>query len=769
MSNRITSGFAVGALGLLLCAGSAHAIGKDLKKLHPGGEEERLLGKGDSMDVRFGNFPSSNITFLGQVTVAEFGTGSDDANDCWGYVTPMGKEIAIIGLQLGTGFVDITDPMNPVIIGAFASPRSLWRDIKIIGTTAYVVTEGASATDTLPAAPGNHIQMFDLADADNGNIGNLGFATFGGSGSTHNIVVNEDSGYIYRVGGGSDLGLRAYGVGVNGAPGSATNPSQQGVQSNLYVHDAQVVTYDSGPYAGREIAFLCSGFGNGFSDTRLRIYDVTDKSNMFELDNVSYPNRRYCHQGWLSEDKKYFYMNDELDEGDTVSTTTMHIFNVEDPANAFYVGPWTNGNTSRDHNLYVKGDYVYASNYRSGLRIHDISDPENPVEVAWIDTYPANDGTGYDGAWSNYPFFPSGNVIISDIQQGLVIVRPELNVLSISLDAALGTTVDPAGGDIVIATFTDQGASLDPNTTTLNLRDESGSITPVAGVATGVTGQYRFDTPSLVCLENIDWWVSADSMSGQTFTFPSLAPADTFSTVVATGQTTLFNDDSETDTGYSVSGNATDGQWTRGVPVNGGRGDPPADADGSGRAWLTDNESGNSDVDGGSTILTGTSIDASAGGTLIYNYWLNDISSGQMGPEDFLRVEFATNAAGTNWATLRTHSAAFNQWREVSVVVGASGEIPATATLRLRFTAADNSPGGVVEAGIDAVSLIAFECVNPCDNIADVNGDGAVTPTDFTAWINAFNNNLPECDQNGDGSCTPTDFTAWIANFNLGC
>ncbi|GAB5496017.1 MAG: hypothetical protein Phyf2KO_10970 [Phycisphaerales bacterium] len=53
--------------------------------------------------------------------------------------------------------------------------------------------------------------------------------------------------------------------------------------------------------------------------------------------------------------------------------------------------------------------------------------------------------------------------------------------------------------------------------------------------------------------------------------------------------------------------------------------------------------------------------------------------------------------------------------------------------------------------------------------LPDVNGDGMVTPTDFTAWINAFNNNEPECDQNGDGSCSPTDFTAWINNYNNGC
>ena len=64
-------------------------------------------------------------------------------------------------------------------------------------------------------------------------------------------------------------------------------------------------------------------------------------------------------------------------------------------------------------------------------------------------------------------------------------------------------------------------------------------------------------------------------------------------------------------------------------------------------------------------------------------------------------------------------------------------------------------------------TVFDVELVPNC--LADTNGDGVLTPTDFTAWINAFNNNLPACDQNGDGVCTPTDFTAWIANFNAGC
>jgi len=761
MSNRITSGFAVGALGLLMCAGSAHAIGKDLKKLHPGGEEERLLGKGDSMDVRFGNFPSSNITFLGQVTVAEFGTGSDDANDCWGYVTPMGKEIAIIGLQLGTGFVDITDPMNPVIIGAFASPRSLWRDIKIIGTTAYVVTEGASATDTLPAAPGNHIQMFDLADADNGNIGNLGFATFGGSGSTHNIVVNEDSGYIYRVGGGSDLGLRAYGVGVNGAPGSATNPSQQGVQSNLYVHDAQVVTYDSGPYAGREIAFLCSGFGNGFSDTRLRIYDVTDKSNMFELDNVSYPNRRYCHQGWLSEDKKYFYMNDELDEGDTVSTTTMHIFNVEDPANAFYVGPWTNGNTSRDHNLYVKGDYVYASNYRSGLRIHDISDPENPVEVAWIDTYPANDGTGYDGAWSNYPFFPSGNVIISDIQQGLVIVRPELNVLSISLDAALGTTVDPAGGDIINVNLEARGQKI-PQSGSGMFHYNLGQGWVVVAMNEIATNRYEATFPAVICGETIDYYFSGSDTTGIVYNDPSGAPGEFFTVVSGASTITQTILDEGLEQGLP-SGWSMDGLWNittncaAGTSCNGG-----AYAYFGNTATCTYNTGAR--AVGSLNVAQMALPTVPVGGALTLEFCYNlQTESNPLFDKATVHVNGTEVELLTASATWTTHTIDLAAYAGQSVVI------------EFRFDTTDGFSNNFRGFQVDGIKVTAevidcSTCYADCDQST---GPGVLDVFDFLCFQNSFVAGNPyacDCDTStGPGVCDVFDFLCFQNAFVAGC
>jgi hypothetical protein len=209
------------------------------------------------------------------------------------------------------------------------------------------------------------------------------------------------------------------------------------------------------------------------------------------------------------------------------------------------------------------------------------------------------------------------------------------------------------------------------------------------------------------------------------------------------------------------------------VPVNAGRGDPVNDADGSGRAWLTDNSSangGNSDVDGGQTILTSPVFDASAGGIFRYSYWLNDTSGGEIGAEDFIRVEVSTNA-GATWTTARSVSIAAPAWRQDTLTIAQGADAAPSAQFRVRFIAADNTPGDVLEAGVDAMSFISFLCdADPtCNNPADANGDGLISPTDFSAWVSAFNAQAPACDQNADGTCTPADFSAWVSNFNAGC
>ena len=177
-------------------------------------------------------------------------------------------------------------------------------------------------------------------------------------------------------------------------------------------HDAQVVTYTDGPYAGRQIAFVYAGW-----DGWLDIVDVTDKSNMFPIGQANYPNPGYTHQGWLTADRQHLYLSDEVDD---IPRTT--IIDVSDLSNPTFVADFSTGLPSTDHNLYVKNGFIFAANYTSGLRIFDARDPVNPVEVGYFDTYPANNDPGYVGAWNAFPYFPSGTVIVSDRSGGLFIL-----------------------------------------------------------------------------------------------------------------------------------------------------------------------------------------------------------------------------------------------------------------------------------------------------------------------------------------------------------
>jgi choice-of-anchor B domain-containing protein len=152
---------------------------------------------------------------------------------------------------------------------------------------------------------------------------------------------------------------------------------------------------------------------------------VTDKSSPRALSRASYPSVGYSHQGWLDEQHRYFYMNDELDElnGLAAKTRTLvwDLADLEDPQ---LVKEHMGVEPSSDHNLYIVGDLMYQSNYKSGLRILDISDRENPREVAFFKTFPGDDAAaGFEGSWSNYPYFRSGNIVVSSIGEGLFVLK----------------------------------------------------------------------------------------------------------------------------------------------------------------------------------------------------------------------------------------------------------------------------------------------------------------------------------------------------------
>ena len=268
------------------------------------------LAAGAGLQPALAQFTSNNVTQEAWLDLSTLGAAA--GNDCWGYVSPSGREYAMIGLSSATGFVEISDPGNPQILATLDGPPSTWRDIKVYQHYAYAVSEAGAG-----------IQVFDLDDIDNGTIAYLGTVTTGGVNSTHNVAIDEVSGFLYRCGGGSNLGIRIYDL------ADPASPEFVGEWNTRYCHDAQVVTYESGPYAGRQIAFLCSGFNGGGVETGLDILDVTDKSNIIDLSRELYPNGAYSHQAWLSEDRQYLYLNDELDEDGVLPTTTF-IIDVSD-------------------------------------------------------------------------------------------------------------------------------------------------------------------------------------------------------------------------------------------------------------------------------------------------------------------------------------------------------------------------------------------------------------------------------------------------------
>ena len=195
-----------------------------------------------------------------------------------------------------------------------------------------------------------------------------------------------------------------------------------GYAADGYTHDAQVVTY-SGPdtdYIGKEILV-------GSNENKVVILDVTDKSNVLKVSEFDYSQIGYTHQGWFTEDQRYFLLGDEEDELNFGINTRTLVFDFQDLDNPVQTNTYLGPSSAIDHNGYVKGTDFFMASYRAGMRVLDISnigETNNQLtEIGYFDTYPTNNGTGFNGAWSVYPYFASGNIIINDIERGLFVVR----------------------------------------------------------------------------------------------------------------------------------------------------------------------------------------------------------------------------------------------------------------------------------------------------------------------------------------------------------
>jgi choice-of-anchor B domain-containing protein len=359
-----------------------------------------------------GEYPCNNYNLIGHIDLNTLGANS--GNDCWGWTDlSSGKEYALMGLNTGTSFIDISDLEFPRIVGFLPAhtTNSIWRDIKTYGNYAFIVSE----------APGHGMQVFDLTklvyiSANQPPQTFTPDAHYNGFGDAHNIVINDTQGYAYAFGTSTYSGGPHF-IDIS----NPLNPSAAGgYGEDAYSHDAQVVTYN-GPdtdYTGKEILI-------GSNENEVVIVDVTDKINPTQIATINYPNIEYTHQGWFTEDQSYFILGDELDEHNFGGNTRNIMFDFTDldapSIHMNYYGP----TTAIDHNGYVIGDDYYLANYSAGIRIIDITNISNETmaEIGYFDTYPSNDNASFNEVWSVYPYFSSGNIIISDRNSGFYIVR----------------------------------------------------------------------------------------------------------------------------------------------------------------------------------------------------------------------------------------------------------------------------------------------------------------------------------------------------------
>ncbi|SPO02453.1 uncharacterized protein DNG_05126 [Cephalotrichum gorgonifer] len=380
-----------------------------------------------------GEYSCNKVDLLGFLRHQDAGSVTREGNDIWGWTDPTsGREYALLGQTDGTAFVEVLKDGSLQYVSRLPTQTvaSSWRDIKVIGNFAYIGSEAR-----------NHgLQIFDLtklrtADPKNPPTYSVSkdlTAHFTGFGSSHNIVANEETNLIIAVGTGRSLKCRGglWMVDVS----KPSQPKDVGcVAEDGYVHDAQCVIYH-GPqkqYTNKEICF-------NYNEDSLTIVDINSRSNPKQLSRTTYNGATYTHQGWLTPDHKYLLLDDELDEQEKAGAaadqhTTTYIVDVQDLTKPVFKGVYKSPQRSIDHNQYIIDGLSYQANYGSGLRVVNVTSINEDdtgamfKEVGFFDVHPADDSVGgqatFNGAWSVYPYFQSGHIVVSSIERGIFSLR----------------------------------------------------------------------------------------------------------------------------------------------------------------------------------------------------------------------------------------------------------------------------------------------------------------------------------------------------------
>lgn len=707
-------------------------------------------------------FPAENLWLASWIPLNAFPGNQGSGNDCWGYVSPSGRKYAIMGLQKGFGVVEVTNPRNAQLVGYISGATSLWHDVKVLGPFAYGVSEG-----------GLGIQVIDLREVDNGVVSLVRNQQTQGHSTTHNIIVNEASGYLYLA--GANVGNGGL---VAVSTSNPTRPSIVGAWTTHYVHDVQVVTYTSGPYAGREIAFCFNGqYG-------LEVVDVTNKSSMTRIAARTYPFVSYCHQGWLSEDRRFLYVDDELDEGIKVNQTTTRVFNVENPGNPIYLGTFSGGTAAIDHNQYAHNGKLYQANYRAGLQVFDLADPNDPQLIGSFDTFPGSNEAFFNGAWSTYPYFGEDTILISDIERGLFVVEYDDRKLLMS-GVETPAVIRPERQAVAGVRIESEGAEVVSTSVTLHARINGGEEILAPATDNG-DGTFSAMLPEAPCHSDITYFFSAQSDTDRTFYFPRYGPNEPLKVYVAEEVVTVFEDlmTGNDFNGWSV-GDPSDpdtallGKWIKMQPQE----TPcqPSTGFTGTECWVTDGRAGSQigdyDVEGGKTTLITPMFDLTGYTDPRISYWRWFCNgAGQEVQNEVFRVDISADggATWTNMETLQNGPGTRGGWNFAEHRV--TQIITPTSMMKVRFVANDTPPiTTIIEAAIDDFRVLEGDCTTCA---ADFNDDGSADVVDLLDFLDDFSNcagqpapcgQIGNADVNGDGSVDVIDLLEFLDVFSQGC
>jgi choice-of-anchor B domain-containing protein len=333
-----------------------------------------------------------NISLLGQVDYQAL-HGANLSN-LWGYADEFGNEYAIVGASNGISVVNVTIPTAPVEVFFYPGTNSIWREVKTYNNYAYITTESTDGLIIIDLNPLPGLITTSNVSVFNGPVGNPFI-------SVHSLFIDEATGVLFLH--GTDRGNG--GAILYDLTSSLTNPTEIGVFDDYYVHDS----YSRGDT-------LWSGhISNGF----FSVTDVSTPSSITYMAGNQNTPMNFTHNCWLSADGDYLYTTDE------VSGAWIGAYDVSDLSDIKEVDRIRNSETSGSipHNTYWLNNYIITSYYRDGVTIHDVTIPSNMIQVGNFDTTPLS-GDGFNGAWGVYPYLPSGNLLISDMELGLFILGP---------------------------------------------------------------------------------------------------------------------------------------------------------------------------------------------------------------------------------------------------------------------------------------------------------------------------------------------------------